>query len=194
MKTKLILIFAGLFLIAGTLLYFSNENVKEARQEAARQQNNVGILNKNFKSYKNAYGNSVAKVEALNYTVSELKTTNSDLTKKLKQNGIKPSEVKSIADVGTGLKIDTIVEVIYKDSVKCFEYADKWNKVSGCFTKRDSASLKLESRDSLLIIPKIIPKKFLFIKYGVKGVELNVINSNPYACFSYLKYYEINKQ
>ena len=193
MKTKIIAVLALLLLISGALLYFTVQSSHKYRLDANRQRHNVEVLNKNFKSYKNAYGQSVAKVEALNYTVSELKKNESELLKKLAKNKIKPAQIQSVADIGTQLQIDTTIAVIYVDSVKCFRYSDKWNSVSGCFTSHDSADIQLQSRDSLQIVPTIVPKRFLFIKYGVKGIELNVVNSNPYAFFNYARYIEVKK-
>ena len=194
LSTKLIfiLILTALFIAASTLLYFSYESAQKAKADALRQKQNVEVLNKNFKSYKNAHGQSVAQVEALNYTVSELKTNEADLYKKLKANKIKPKQVQSIAQVGTASHIEFKTEIQYIDTTKCFAYENEFYTVNGCFTS-DSAAVVVETRDSLDIIPVIIPKKFLFIKYGIKGVELTVINSNPFSKLTYLKYIEMNK-
>ena len=67
-------------------------------------------------------------------------------------------------------------------------------KIFGCFNEGDSVDLQLVVRDSLDIIPSIVPKhRFLWWTWGVKAVKVNVISQNPYSEFEYIKYIELKK-
>lgn len=190
MKTKIIIILAFVLAAMSIALNFTYNEYRIQKSETERQKSNVEVLNKNFKSYKNAHGQSVAQVEALKYTVKELKNNENDLYRKLKANKIDPKRVKSVAQVATTSHIEIKTEIQYVDTNKCFSYENDYYTVNGCFDK-DSAAVVVETRDSLDIIPEIVPKRFLFIKYGVKGVKLNVISNNPFSKIVYSKYIEI---
>ena len=182
----LILIVAGI--VAG---YVQSRELKNARAENDRLTKNVNVLNKNFVSYKTAYGHSAAKVEALTYTVKELKAYEPKVITVIKEANIRPKDVLSVAQIGTETTIHAVVPVIYKDSNKCFIYADKFFTVAGCFTRKDSTQIDACYRDSLTPIVSRIPYKFLFFRWGCKAVNLNIISQNENTKFTYLKYIEL---
>lgn len=194
MKTYIFPIIFFLFVAMAAAIGWLSYDLKHSRAEVARQTHNVQVLNKNYRSYKNAYGQQVAKVEGLNYTVSELKTNEADLQRKLKENRIKPSDVQSVTQVGTTTLIQVKTVTQYVDSSKCFRFTDQWNSVTGCFTSRDSVDISISVRDSLNIIATNVPAhRFLWWKWGTKGVELSIVSANPYTNFNYLKYIELKK-
>lgn len=192
MKTNIIVTILVLLLITLSLVFFAK--YQNAKKEAQRQKQNVEILNKNYKTYKNAFGETIAQVDGLKYTIDELKTNEQKLYKELKDNKIKLKNVQAITEIRTVTKVQFKTITQYVDSAKCFSYKDKWNTVEGCFTTKDTVAISIETRDSLNIIPEIIPKyRFLFWTWGAKGIKLNVISKNPYTKFEYLKYIEIKK-
>ena len=194
MKTKIIIILAAIALILASFSFFMFNRNKQLKADIATQKQNVEILNKNYKTYKTAYGQSVAEGYALKYTLEEFKNYEERLTKEISDLNLKLKNVKSTITVVTKTELKTRVETIYIDSVKCFNFEDKWNKVSVCFTERDSVDLNLVVRDSLDIIPSIVPKhRFLWWTWGVKAVKINVISQNPYSEFEYLKYIELKE-
>lgn len=191
MKTKIIVILSALLLVSGAFMWFGFKEYRFQKSEAQRQSKNVEVLNKNFVSYKNAFGQTFAKVQSLKYTVNELKKNESELYKKLEQNKIKAKNVKSITKVETVSHVEFKTKIQYVDTTKCFEYENEYYTVNACYDN-DSATVIVESKESLEIIPTIVPAhKFLFWTWGVKGVDLNVISNNPFSKISYLKYIEL---
>lgn len=194
MKTKIIIILAAIALILASFSFFMFNRNKQLKADIATQKQNVEILNKNYKTYKTAFGQTVAEAYALKYTLEEFENYEGRLTRQISELNLKLKNVKATVTVVTKTELKTRVETVYIDSVKCFNFEDKWNKISGCFTERDSVDLQLVVRDSLDIIPSIVPKyKFLWWTWGVKAVKVNVISQNPYSEFEYLKYIEMKK-
>ena len=192
-STKIIIFLAAIIAAFSIVIDSYIEEYKFQKSEAERQKSNVEVLNKNFKSYKNAQGQAVAKVEALEYTVKELKANEAKLYKKLLTNNVKTKNVKSVTQIGTSSHLEIKTHIEYVDTNKCFTYENEFYTVNGCFDS-DSATVIVETRDSLTIAPVIIPKrKFLWWSWGVKAIELTVISDNPFSNINYLRYIEISK-
>jgi len=172
-------------------IYRAHERTKK---ELQRQLRNVEVLNKNFKTYKTAYGNSVMKVQQLQYTVKELKTYETELVERLERAEIKAKRVKTVIQVGTEIVIRDTVPILTVDSVRCFTYNDGWNLITGCMAHDEKVQLQAVIKDSLDVVPTIIPKRFLWWDVGVKAIEVNVISQNPLTEYTYGKYIEIRKK
>lgn len=191
--TTFIIVVGTLLALATTTLYLYRAH-ERTKKELSRQLRNVEVLNANYKTYKTAYGNSVMKVQQLNYTVKELKAYETELIERLKQASIKPKHVKSVVQVGTEIVIRDTVPIYITDTLRCFTYNDGWNLIAGCLTYDDRVQLEAVIKDHLDIVPTIIPKKFLFFNVGVKAVEVNVISQNPLSEYTYGKYIEIKRK
>lgn len=191
MKNKIIIALAALLISFSIAGYFLVKDYRFQKSEVERQRQNVEILNKNFTSYKSAYGQSSAKVEALNYRLDELKINEAKLLLLIKSLKIKPKDVISSTQIGTETKVVIRTVIQYVDSVKCLNFEDKYNKISGCF-KGDSIDLSVETFDNLTTIVSKIPKhKFLWWTWGVKAITLDITAENPNTRFNYLKYIEV---
>lgn len=194
MKTRIIVILSILLFISGIFIYFGFKEYKFQKSEAQRQSNNVEVLNKNYKTYKNAYGKTMATVDALKYTIDELKNNESKLVVKLAEMEVKLKNATSIIQFGTVTNLNVQTFPYIADSLKCFEYKDKYNYVSGCSYKNQAPKVHIEIKDSITIVPEIVYKhKFLWWQWKPKGVKIAIQSENPCTEFSYLKYIEIKK-
>ncbi len=194
MKTKIIIFMAVVLAVAVTFMYLGVKRVESLKEEVKRQTANVKTLNANVQTYKTAYGNSVAKVSGLTYTIKEMKAYEVELITRLKDAQIDVEAVQSVTQVGTQIIIRDTVPIIIKDSVECFTYDDAWNYVHGCYTAKDSVELEIRTRDKLDVVPTIDYKhRFFKWRWGVRGVNINVISQNPYSEFTYQKYIEIKR-
>lgn len=180
--------------VAATFMYLGIKRIESLKEEVKRQTVNVKTLNANVQTYKTAYGNSVAKVSGLTYTIKEMKAYEAELISRLKDAEIDAEAVQSVTQVGTQIIIRDTVPIVIKDSVECFTYNDSWNYVHGCYTSKDSVDLEIQTRDKLDVVPTIDYKhRFLKWRWGVRGVNINVISQNPYSEFTYQKYIEIKR-
>lgn len=175
-----------------TAVYF--QALKVAKKENARLSQNVEALNSKPVVFQTKEGKSAVKVEAVTYTTKELKKYAPKLVAAAKDAGIRVQDIQAVADVGFTAKIDTAVPTVKTDTSVCFNYEDKNFTIVGCYYPgSNTANIGAAYTDSLKIIPTRIPHKFLFLRWGCKAVELNVISSNKATVFNYAKYVELKK-
>lgn len=163
------------------------------KEERERQQSNVEILNSDIKRYKVRDSLNIASVEALNYTVDELKKYRADDLRLINDLKIKNKNLESLTKVTT-----YTTDTIYKDhwhpaanNPNCLEYSDKWATITACF--KDS-TVAYSLRDSLDIAVSRVPKhKFLWWRWGTKGYKINVVNFNSRSSVEYVEYILVRK-
>ena len=146
-------------------------------------------------------GKPMASVSAIILKPSSLKhTPDSLLAATSKDLKIKPRRMVAAirtsslatADIRAAITTDSIYDKIDKDSnVFLFtrspqhvSWSDPWMSLRGTI-RGDSFTARIESRDTLQMIIHRIPKKFLFFRYGTKGVRMEVVSQNPHTRLSY---------
>lgn len=68
------------------------------------------------------------------------------------------------------------------DTFRCIDIADKWFDLHGCSNRAGEFSGTFESRDSLLYVEHVIPKRFLGFLWKtkrVKGRRQELVSRNP---------------
>lgn len=78
------------------------------------------------------------------------------------------------------------------DAPQTVSWSDSWVTLWGRI-EGDSMQVHIESRDTLQMIVHRIPKKFLFFRYGTKGVRMDVVSQNPHTQLSYPKIILLDK-
>ena len=190
--------------LAGITIYLLSNDIKAKKDEINRKTSNIEVLNKDFTSYvasvKVVLNNKdtliklqAAKVGSLTYTLDEFKRYRAEDVQTIKSMGLKLKNVLSVANVSTQTSQSITTPTIKTDSTVCFNYKDSFVSIFGC-VKNDSTALAYSGQDYLTIIPSVIPKhKFLWMTWGVKGVQLDVISKNQNTTFTYAKYVEIKR-
>ena len=189
---------------AGFTIYLLASEVKKEKAENVRKTSNIEVLNKDFTSYAanvkvvlnkkdTLIKLQAAKVGSLTYTLDEFKRYRAEDTQTIKSIGLKLKNVLSVANVSTQTSQNITTPTIKTDTTMCFNYKDGFISIFGC-VKNDSTALAYSGQDSLTIVPSVIPKhKFLWMTWGVKCVQLDVISKNPNTTFTYAKYVEIKR-
>lgn len=72
------------------------------------------------------------------------------------------------------------------DVSQTVSWSDPWITLRGVI-EGDSMQMHIESRDTLQMVVHRVPKKFLFFRYGTKGVRMEVVGQNPHSQLSYPK-------
>ena len=190
--------------LAWITIYLLSNDIKAKKAEINRKTSNIEVLNKDFTSYvasvKVVLNNKdtliklqAAKVGSLTYTLDEFKRYRAEDVQTIKSMGLKLKNVISVASVSTQTSQNISTPTIKTDSTICFNYKDNFVSIFGC-VKNDSTALVYTGQDSLTIVPSVIPKhKFLWMTWGVKGIQLDVISKNPNTTFTYVKYVEIKR-
>ena len=140
-------------------------------------------------------------VNGLHVNEKELKKYNADLQNKLKDNDIKFKNLNSIVStqqniilsLKTALKDSTritiINDTIYSDTIKCFNYSDSYNNITGCIDE-DSIFTTLKAAIPLdIFIENIYKYKFLWWRWKVINYKVKVTTPNPSATITDLNLY-----
>ena len=178
------------------------------RQREAHSMNedqNVLMHNGKVEIGQTQAGKPMASVSAISLKPSSLKRNpDSLLAVTSKDLKIKPRRMVAAirtsslatADIHAAITTDSIYDEADKDSNVLLSYhsrspqqvswSDPWMSLRGTI-RGDSFTARIESRDTLQMIIHRVPKRFLFFRYGTKGVRMDVVSQNPHTRLSYPK-------
>lgn len=181
-----------------TLLWLYNDE----KAERIRVTGNQASLLTGMLEYKTKDSLNGVKITGLELTEKEFRNYETDLLDSLKKLNIKLKRLEQYTQVKTETKVefktvlkDSLVFMPGKDSIitiKCLEYKDPWIDFSGCYDA-DTLSAKIVIPLNIDIIAHRVPKQFLFFRYGVKSVDIDIISSNPYTKISYARNIKIKR-
>lgn len=174
----------------------------DLRGEAERTRENQDILlhNGRVEIGRMQSGRPRASVQAITLKTSDLKRSpDSLLAVNRKELKIKNSRIMAAATTSTTTKVDVKVAIrpvphdtcsrslsgLYRPpDVSQVSWSDPWITLRGDI-EGDSMQVHIESRDTLQMVVHRVPKKFLFFRYGTKGVRMEVVSQNPHSRLSY---------
>ena len=174
------------------------------KKDNKRLKNNEIALTKDIEAYKTKEGHNAAKVRQLELTVSEFKQLCADQEDELNELGIKIKRLESMTSTGTQTdahgktQLKDTVFVYKTDTVtiaengKYFEWGDGWNAISGKIIG-DVVECYYHGTDTLTVVAHRVPKKFLFIKWGTKYIDADIVNKNPSTVITYNKTIKIKR-
>ena len=176
----------------------------DLRGEAERTKENQDILLHNGKVEigRTQSGRPRASVSAITLKTSDLKRSpDSLLAVNRKELKIKNSRIMAAATTSTTTRVDVKAAIrpvphdtcsrslsgLYRPpDVSQVSWSDPWITLRGDI-EGDSMLVHIESRDTLQMIVHRVPKRFLFFRYGTKGVRMEVVSQNPHSRLSYPK-------
>nr|DAT75172.1 MAG TPA: hypothetical protein [Caudoviricetes sp.] len=180
-------------------------------REAARTEGNQNILlhNGEVEIGRTQSGRPRASVSAITLKTSDLKRSpDSLLAVNRKELKIKNSRIMAAATTSTTTRVDVKTAILpapqdtcsrplsdsYRppDAPQTVSWSDSWVTLRGRI-EGDSMQVHIESRDTLQMVVHRIPKKFLFFRYGTKGVRMDVVSQNPHTQLSYPKIILLDK-
>lgn len=174
----------------------------DLRSEAERTKENQDVLLHNGKVEigRTQSGRPRASVSAITLKTSDLKRNpDSLLAVNRKELKIKNSRIMAAATTSTTTKVDVkaAIQAVPHDTCsrlsgpyrppdvsQTVSWSDPWITLRGEI-EGDSMQMHIESRDTLQMIVHRVPKKFLFFRYGTKGVRMEVVGQNPHSQLSY---------
>ncbi len=192
-------------------LVMALQECHDLSREAARTEGNQNILlhNGEVEIRRTQSGRPRASVSAITLKTSDLKRSpDSLLAVNKKELKIKNSRIMAAATTSTTTKVDVKAAIqpapqdtcsrplsdSYRppDAPQTVSWSDSWITLRGRI-EGDSMQVHIESRDTLQMIVHRIPKKFLFFRYGTKGVRMDVVSQNPHTQLSYPKIILLDK-
>lgn len=187
---------AFVFLINGAL---------KLQEENKRLANNQTVLLDSMQTYKVVDSLNVAKINALELSLSDYKKYREEdaaLIKKLKADKLSAATYINTTTT-TDIKTSVKDSIIYKDrfvpidTVKQINYDSKWTSVHG-YLANDTINLKVVNREELLIAESFVKKRFIGIKlpiwlFGYKTKSVDAVSKNPNTEIKNLEYIQIYK-
>ena len=174
----------------------------ELMGESERTKENQDVLlhNGRVEIGRTQSGRPRASVQAITLKTSDLKRSpDSLLAVNKKELKIKNSRIMAAATTSTTTQVDVkaairpvphdtcsrILSGSYRPpDVSQVSWSDPWITLRGEI-EGDSMQVHIESRDTLQMIVHRVPKKFLFFRFGTKGVRMEVVSQNPHSRLSY---------
>ncbi len=191
MKDKIIIVLVVLLTISGISLYFGYTNTQRLQRSLREAKNNVEVLSLGLEKYKSKSGQDAATIEALQYTVAEMKRFRQKDLATIEDLGIKLRKASSLINVETQTK--AVYQTVVKDSIirdtvrQCFEYTDKWVDVWGCVMDK-TLDGGFASREKITVVGEPTYRRvWLFFK-KVDGAKITVTTDNPYTTITATDY------
>lgn len=187
---KLFLIIISVLLSLVVILGLSNKK-KTAENKVLSA--NVNTLIEGVERYTIQDSLQVATIADLELSLSQYKKYREEDEKLIQSLKIDNKRLKGVISTQTesyyqhtALLRDSVKMLSTGDSVpipihiKTASYSDRWHSLNVTI-EGDSLDYILKTKESLLITNHIVPKRFLFIKYGCKEVRTDVVSKSPYA-------------
>lgn len=189
MKVRIYAALVVAFVILVISLAVTTNRLKKEKVKTEVYKKNVDALMNGVEIYKVKDSLNAASVSRLELTLSDYKkyrTADMNLieslnlsTKRLEQ--ITAAHTKTIYAL-KGMVRDSLV---YRDSerppdtLRCLNITGQWFDLSGCIDPSNEFSGTFVNRDSLLYVEHIVPKRFLFFRWGVKERRQEIVSKNP---------------
>lgn len=182
-----------ILVVLSAVLYWSVSSNRRKAREIDRLSNNQEALLTDLQIVKDKYGNEVARVQALELSKNEFEKLFNEQSKiveglKLKIKRLE-SYIKTSVETKDSVTIEVQPPVIIKDTtsvVRPFLFYDGWVELKGELTidgnkAIDPAKIRMNYSvtDTLDVMVYREPKKFLFIRYGIKRLDCYIYPRNP---------------
>lgn len=192
---KVYIITAGVLIILIAIIVALLSRLKKVTTDRDVQRKNVETLFTSVESYKVQDSLQAATIGDLQLTLKQYKQFRSEdaqLISNLKVDnkrlqGVVTTQTESYYQHTAALR-DSVKMLITKvpDSikvpiiVKTANFADAWHSLN-IVIDGDSLNYRLRTKESLIITNHVVPKKFLWFKFGCKEVRTDVVSKNPYV-------------
>lgn len=192
---KAYIIAAGILIILITIIIALSARLKKVTADRDVQRKNVETLFTSVESYKVQDSLQAATIGDLQLTLKQYKqfrAEDAQLISSLKVDnkrlqGVVTTQTESYYQHTAALR-DSVKMLITKvpDSikvpiiVKTANFADVWHSLN-IVIDGDSLNYRLRTKESLIITNHVVPKKFLWFKFGCKEVRTDVVSKNPYV-------------
>lgn len=188
---KYLVVGAVFVLLIGAVLVLWR-SYSNARKSIKRLESNLVVLTSDHETLIDKSGQEWSVRQALELEINEVKSTNQALLHHVDDLNLKLKRVSNASSVSTSTT-DTIwdiqvVKVVDSDSVitRKFNYSDGYLALDGVMhtdlknvSHNETLDISYTLVDTLESILYYTPKKFLFIKYGIKSTDLYTTTRNP---------------
>ena len=197
MKTKITLIWIICALVIFIIIMFKQNSIISQDRDLYKRNMNSALME--CVEWKTKDSLSAAKNATLNLKISELERYRINDINQINQLKKKNEELNNLIKNSSKTEIKIITQlkdtVIYKDTVKYFNWNDNWTSVKGLIQK-DTVDLNISNSDSLVISVATKYKRFLGFLWKTKKIKdqnVYVVSKNPHTTITNIEYYGISK-
>ena len=197
MKTKITLIGIICALVIFIIIMFKQNSIISQDRDLYKRNMNSALIE--CVEWKTKDSLSAAKNATLNLKISELERYRINDINQINQLKKKNEELNNLIKNSSKTEIKIITQlkdnVIYKDTVKYFNWNDNWTSVKGLIQK-DTVDLNISNSDSLVISVATKYKRFLGFLWKTKKIKeqnVYVVSKNPHTTITNIEYYGISK-
>lgn len=192
------IIIASLF---GTIAIL-HQRLQKEKAEKELYRRNTDVLMGKVTEYKTKDSLNVASIgvielklsEYKKYRVNDLNLINSLKVDKKRLQQITTTQIQTIYELKGSVRDSIVYRDNYiVDTFKCITIHNTWFDLKGCSNRNNDFSGTFENRDSLIYIEHIVPKKFLFFKWGIKERKQEILSKNPNTHIVNAEYISIRK-
>lgn len=192
---KAYIIAAGILIILIAIIVALSARLKNVKADRDVQRKNVETLFTSVESYKVQDSLQAATIGDLRLTLKQYKqfrAEDAQLISSLKVDnkrlqGVVTTQTESYYQ-HTAILRDSVKMLITRKTdsikipiiVKTANFADAWHSLN-IVIDGDSLNYRLRTKESLIITNHVVPKKFLWFKFGCKEVRTDVVSKNPYV-------------
>jgi len=190
---------AGL-VIASLVIIWQQERIKVIKEERNSYRNTSHTLLEKMDSYQTKDSLNVVSVGQLELKLAEASRYRSEDMKLIETLKVDKNRLQKITTTQTQtiyeLNASVRDSIVYRDNyiidtLRCIQITDKWFDLNGCIDADSQFTGRFENRDSLLYVEHIIPKKFLFIKWGCRERRQEIVSRNPHTRITGAEYITI---
>jgi hypothetical protein len=184
-------IYIALFIIVLlSVICIQYRRINILKEDCDVYRQNTHALLSDIERYRVINSLHVASIEELYLTINEYKKYRQEDMRLIESLRVDGSRLQQVIST----QMQTIYElrgtfrdsIVYRDhyvvdTIRCIDIADRWFDFSGCVDKNSQFTGRFENRDSLLYIEHIVPKRFWFIRWGVKERRQEIVSRNPHT-------------
>ena len=149
-------------------------SVESYKVQDSLQAATIGDLQLTLKQYKQFRAEDAQLISSLKVDNKRLQGVVTTQTESYYQHtaALRDSVKMLITTVPDSIKVPIIV--------KTANFADAWHSLN-IVIDGDSLNYRLRTKESLIITNHVVPKRFLWFKFGCKEVRTDVVSKNPYV-------------
>ena len=203
MRIEIITAKAAVIAILAVVLVSAVRSCRSLQVDRKRLLQNQSVLlhNGQVEIGQTRDGRSRASVPAVTLRPREFANGADALPRVARSMGVRPSRVRSAATIvavttasvtipsPSSFAPDAVGDTVSRLSSP-LAWSDPWLTLSASI-RRDSVSVTFQSSDTLDIVVHRVPRRFLFFRFGCKGVRMDVSSRNPHTRLVYARYYQL---
>jgi hypothetical protein len=196
----------GIASLASACYVLSGRLAKEKTEKEIYRGNTVALMS-DLKHYQTRDSLNAVSVDHLLLTIDEYRKYQQEDMKLIADLKVDRNRLQQITTAQTqtiyelsGIVRDSVVsgnrfteDFQSIDTLKCISIHEKWFDLNGCIDANSKFAGRFESRDSLLYVEHVVPKRFWFIRWGVKERRQEIVSKNPHTRITGAEFVTIRK-